>query len=204
VIQVRQDLSTNTEFQLHAGNTSVWSAPWYPLWDSIHDHLLLPVTTIPLPTTASDLWHPNTYNWTCSFWITLLMPKQSSKSSLRAVLAAQNDILHWKPAKNGVCTTKEIYKHLSNLNTIQLPHQRSRSILPLRPTKFSGVLGNPHPFLQLSKPSPGDWFDVLSPLLTGLQDTPTTLTTTVTPVGHLRMTPTSFSTATSPGGMVPL
>jgi len=39
-------------------------------------------------------------------------------------------MLRWKPSRNGVCTTKEIYKHLSQLNTIQLPQQGSRSVLP--------------------------------------------------------------------------
>ncbi|XP_066311755.1 uncharacterized protein [Miscanthus floridulus] len=41
----------------------------------------------------------------------------------------QPDILRWKPARNGICTTKDIYKHLSAQNTIQLSQQGSRSIL---------------------------------------------------------------------------
>lgn len=42
----------------------------------------------------------------------------------------EDDILRWKPAKNGVCTTKEIYKYLYNQNIIQLPDAGSRSISP--------------------------------------------------------------------------
>ena len=34
------------------------------------------------------------------------------------------------PSKNGLCTTKNIYRHLSSQNLIQLPQQGSRSILP--------------------------------------------------------------------------
>jgi len=37
-------------------------------------------------------------------------------------------MLRWNPS--GVCITKQIYKHLSQLNTIQLPQHGSRSITP--------------------------------------------------------------------------
>jgi hypothetical protein len=63
VMQVIKDLYTNSVLQLHAGNSSIWSTPWCPVWESIHDDLLLPVTTTPLPSSASDLWIPNTQNW---------------------------------------------------------------------------------------------------------------------------------------------
>jgi len=41
VLQVKKELSANSTYQLHAGNTSIWSAPWCPLWESIHDHIHL-------------------------------------------------------------------------------------------------------------------------------------------------------------------
>ena len=59
ILQVKTDLCDNSVYQLHAGNTSIWSSPWCPLWNDIHDHLLLPVTVSPLPATVSDLWLPN-------------------------------------------------------------------------------------------------------------------------------------------------
>lgn len=34
-----------------------------PIWNSIHDHLTLPVTTNPLPSLVSDLWIPDTQTW---------------------------------------------------------------------------------------------------------------------------------------------
>jgi hypothetical protein len=40
------------------------------------------------------------------------------------------DVLRWKLAKTGICTTKNIYRHLAAQNHIQLPMQGSRSILP--------------------------------------------------------------------------
>lgn len=51
-------------------------------------------------------------------------------SSTPTVASQQTDILRWVPSRTGACTTKEIYKTLSRANTIQLPHQGSRSIHP--------------------------------------------------------------------------
>lgn len=31
IMQVRNELHTNSEFHIHAGNTSIWSAPWCPV-----------------------------------------------------------------------------------------------------------------------------------------------------------------------------
>lgn len=39
IIQVKKELHDNTILQLHAGDTSIWSTPWCPSWESIHDHL---------------------------------------------------------------------------------------------------------------------------------------------------------------------
>jgi hypothetical protein len=60
ILQVRKDLSTNVQLQLHQGSNSIWSSPWCTIWESIHDHLFLPITNNPLPTIVSNLWHPNT------------------------------------------------------------------------------------------------------------------------------------------------
>jgi len=130
-MQVKKDLCNNTVFQLHAGNTSIWSAPWCLGWESIHDHLLLPVTMLPLPSTASDLWLPNTQIWNLQL-LTNIFDEQAVQqiTSIHSVPSTHSDMLRWKPSRNGVCTTKEIYKHLSQLNTIQLPQQGSRSVLP--------------------------------------------------------------------------
>jgi hypothetical protein len=36
--------------------------PWFPLWETIHDHLKLSVLVNPIPAQAKDLWHPNTHD----------------------------------------------------------------------------------------------------------------------------------------------
>lgn len=63
ILQVRKDFIQNVIYQIHEGNTSIWSSPWCKIWESIHDHLLLPVTHYPLPSVVADLWIPNTRNW---------------------------------------------------------------------------------------------------------------------------------------------
>jgi hypothetical protein len=54
IMQVKKELCNTIIFQIHAGN-SIWSTPWCLIWEFIHDHLFLPVTTNPPSTTISDL-----------------------------------------------------------------------------------------------------------------------------------------------------
>jgi hypothetical protein len=63
VLQVRHHLHDNFTRQIHAENSSIWSSPWVPGWNSIHDNLLLPVTNNPLPSFVSDLWLQDTQEW---------------------------------------------------------------------------------------------------------------------------------------------
>jgi hypothetical protein len=59
ILQIKEELCAKSTYQLHAGKTSIWSAPWCSLWESMHDHMHLPVTALPLPATVSQLWHPD-------------------------------------------------------------------------------------------------------------------------------------------------
>jgi hypothetical protein len=157
ILQVKKDLIDNATYQLHAGNASIWSTPWCPVWDTIHDHLLLPVTTMPLPAIASHLWVPNSQTWNVPLLTnTFDNAAVQAIASVRPVPSNQQDILSWTPTKNGICTTKAIYRHLATQNTIQLPQQDSRSIL------------------QLSRPSLGESSVKLYPLLKEQPGSPTT------------------------------
>lgn len=131
VMQVKKELHNNAVIQLHAGNSSIWSSPWCPLWGTIHDHLLLPVTVSPLPSTAAELWNPNTHEWDMHLLSNIFdTDAVQAISSTHPVPSDLQDVLRWKTSKTGVCTTKEIYKTLSAANVTQLPQQGSRSILP--------------------------------------------------------------------------
>ena len=129
IMQVKKELHNNVIFQIQAGNSSIWSSPWCPIWEDIHNHLLLPVTTNPLPSTVSDHWLPNSHNWDNN----LLMQTFDNIAvneiyKLHPVPNNNQDILRWKPANNGTCTTKAIYNHLASNQIINLPSQGSRSI----------------------------------------------------------------------------
>lgn len=115
-------------YQIHSGNTSIWSAPWNPIWTNIHDHLLL-VTTSPLPAIVSGLWMPGTRNWNLQL-LTNTFSDQATQiiAATQPIHSDQEYILRWTPAKNGLCTTKAIYNHLSTQQIIPLPSTGSRSI----------------------------------------------------------------------------
>lgn len=41
---------------ISTGNSSIWSTPWCPVWNNIHDHMLLPVTQLPMPGYYGDAY----------------------------------------------------------------------------------------------------------------------------------------------------
>lgn len=92
--------------------------------------MLLPVTQLPLPVKVSELWHPDTQTWNVPYIANI-----SDTQAVQAITAVpmvpseQNDVLRWVPAKDGKCSTKNIYRHLSRQSLIQLPQQGSRSIM---------------------------------------------------------------------------
>jgi hypothetical protein len=117
ILQVKKQLCSNSIYQIQAGNSSIWSAPWCPIWESIHDHLLLLVTTNPLLAKVFDLWIPGTNSWN----IDLLSNTFSAQANqiittIQPIPTDQPDILRWMPAKNGIYSTKKIYRHLSSQN----------------------------------------------------------------------------------------
>jgi hypothetical protein len=130
-MQVKRDLLQNVTYQIHAGNSSIWSTPWIPSWDSIHLHLLQPVNISPLPETVSDLWLPHSQDWNYNLLNNIFDTQVTNQiTNLRPVPNQSRDMLRWIPAKQGNCTTKNIYTHLAAQNIVQLPDQGTRSITP--------------------------------------------------------------------------
>jgi len=129
IMQVREELTNNVTYQIQAGNSSIWSTPWIPSWDSIHDHLRLPVSVLPLPAKVSDLWLTNTQQWNTNL-ITEVFDDDTMQEiqEILPVPTDQKDVLRWTPATNGNCSTKNIYRYLAQQQVIQLPSQGSRSI----------------------------------------------------------------------------
>jgi hypothetical protein len=113
IMQVKTHLHNNATIQLHPGNTSIWSAPWCPIWKNIHDHFLLPVTQSPLPTTVAQLWHPNSHTWNTNYIATIFDNHAlQAITSQPTVPGSNDDIIRWAPARDGKCTTKNIFRHL--------------------------------------------------------------------------------------------
>ena len=131
ILQVKQDLSESVQLQLHQGNSSIWSTPWCDIWKSIHDHLLIPVTTLPLPSTVNQLWYPGTRNWNIPLLNTTFDNQAVSHIiNTPTVDSTDSDILRWTPGKDVLGTVKATYKHLSNNNIVQIPATGARSITP--------------------------------------------------------------------------
>lgn len=92
---------------VHAGNSSIWSTPWCPIWDSAHDHLRLPGTVTPLPAKASDLWVPNTHDWNIPLLSNIFDDAAiQTITATQSIPSDQQDILRWKPSRTGKCSTK--------------------------------------------------------------------------------------------------
>jgi hypothetical protein len=129
VLQVRQHLTSNATFQMHAGNTSIWSEPWAPIWENINDHLLLPVINSPLPSKVADLWIQGTHTWNQDLLSTTFSPQAvQAIQSIQVVNSDHQDILRWTPSTNGLCTTKAIYNSIAAQDRHNLPTQGSRSL----------------------------------------------------------------------------
>jgi hypothetical protein len=113
VLQVRHHLHDNSTIQIHAGNSYIWSSPWVPNWNSIHDNLILPVTNNPLPSSVSDLWLQGTQTWNQDILTTTFTPQfVQIINNIQLVPSTEPDILRWTPATNGRCTSKSTYTYL--------------------------------------------------------------------------------------------
>jgi hypothetical protein len=129
VLQVKHYLNENTTMQINQGNSSIWFTPWMDHWSTIHDSLIMPITNLPLPANISDLWLQGTKEWSHQFLSTTFEPQVvQAISALQVHQSQQEDILRWKPAQNGKCSSKSAYNHLHNLQEHTLPQQGARSI----------------------------------------------------------------------------
>jgi hypothetical protein len=109
ISQVKEELTKNSIYQIHAGNSSIWSAPSNPIWTNIHDHLNFPSTTSPLPATVSDLWLPGTRLWNPPLLNNTFSSEATQKIiSSQMINSDQQDILRWTPAKDGRCSTNTV------------------------------------------------------------------------------------------------
>lgn len=117
--------------QIHNGQSSIWSTPWCEIWESIYDHIKLPTTVQRLPQSVADLWNPQTRSWNNDL-ISQIFDDQATQCIIQTpiVPSDSSDIIRWKPARKGVCTTKEAFRLLNNQQQVQLPQQGAKGITP--------------------------------------------------------------------------
>lgn len=123
ITQLKPTLCQTTTVQLQQGNSSIWSTPWCPFWESIHNHLQLPVSVNPLPQSVADLWLPNSQDWNAPL-TTDIFYQQAAQLILQIqpVPAPDQDTLRWTPSKKGNCTAREAFHFLNTNDLLQLPH----------------------------------------------------------------------------------
>jgi hypothetical protein len=77
----------------------------------------------------SDLWQTNSQTWNVDFVANIFDDQaMHTITEVPVVHNNRNDILRWIPAKDGKCSTRNIYRHISKQQIVQLPQQGSRSI----------------------------------------------------------------------------
>lgn len=131
IMQVKHHLHSNVTLQIHQGNSSIWSSPWTHIWANIHDHLLLPITHTPLPSSISDLWLQGTKDWNNHLLATTFDSQAVHQITATPVVPADTpDILRWIPSSKGICSTKFAYSYLADLIPHQLPTNGARSMSP--------------------------------------------------------------------------
>jgi hypothetical protein len=134
-------------------------------WSTIHDHLLLPVTNTPLPAKISDLWLQGTTDWNQELLSTTFSHQVVQQIiNTPIVQSPQNDILRWKPAPNGHCTSKSIYKSLQLQQTHSLPTTGSRAISTHTEIILKKIW-KAKTMPPCLKPLPGDFSDMSFPRL---------------------------------------
>lgn len=115
-MQIKHYLHENCIIQIHNGSSSIWSTPWCPVWNSIHEHINLPITIDKLPNSISELWLPQSQDWDINL-LSRIFDEQATRCivNLPVVPSDENVILRWVPGKKNLyCSTKDAFCFLLN------------------------------------------------------------------------------------------
>jgi len=124
-------LHLNSILQINAGNSNIWTDPWFEGWEDIHSSLNLSHNTQNLPNQVSELWDPHHFSWNAATVLsTFSQPVAYQILQTSKVLSSDPDNLCWKPSTQGSCTTKEAYKCLRSQANHILPSTGPRHISP--------------------------------------------------------------------------
>jgi hypothetical protein len=80
-------LKTAAFYQIMDGNSSIWSTPWFPGWDNIHDSLIIQSPPFVYPSVVKDLWLPNQKKWNVALVNTLFQPQTAQSILATSILS---------------------------------------------------------------------------------------------------------------------
>lgn len=124
IMQIKHYLHDNCTIQIHNGASSIWSTPWCPLWNTIHDHINFPITIDKLLNNISEPWDTSL--------LSRIFDKQATRciANMPVVPSDCDDRLRWVPTKIGACSTKEAFLFLNNDMQVEILQQGARGISP--------------------------------------------------------------------------
>jgi len=124
----------------------------------MHDRLNLEQTDYQIPNTVSDLWLPNSKIWDENKIITLFGQQSMDALVQVPIIVGQGpDIICWKLAPNGLCSSESAYNMLAREEAARYPHLT----LLCRLYKFLDMCGRTSLFNLESKLLLGDYSDLL-------------------------------------------
>ncbi|CAM0910858.1 unnamed protein product [Alopecurus aequalis] len=110
ILKVIPLLQQNSFYQITSGNISIWSTPWCDSWTRMYDDLIIQEPHFVYPAMVKHLWIQGTKTWSTSLIDALFTNPTAEIIKNNLVINSQEeDILCWKPATNGVCTSKSAY-----------------------------------------------------------------------------------------------
>lgn len=99
---MRPLLVSATTYQIVDGNSSVWSTPWFQVWEGIYDNLIIQQQPFSYPAQVKDLWIPGQKCWNVNLINSLFSPVVSMSILQTPIIeTAGQDILVWKLTPTG-------------------------------------------------------------------------------------------------------
>lgn len=89
IIKLRHILISNSSIHILDGNSSIWSTPWFPLLQSIYDHLIMQPSHFKYPSQVTDLWTPNKKSWKANLIIYNLFDQQTADCIMQVLVINQ-------------------------------------------------------------------------------------------------------------------
>jgi hypothetical protein len=136
ILKVQPLLKSAAFYPIFDGNSSIWSSPWFPGWENIHENLNIQPPPFVYPAVVRDLWLPNQKIWNIELIRKLFAPHIAQEIIRTPIINAHgDDNLCWKLTHAGKWSSKSAYKHCRN-NLVLPPNQQPKEV----PTQVKHLL----------------------------------------------------------------